>query len=171
MKQIILSALIAVTAMTSAQAQILQIDPIYVGGDVTFNITNGAPLAVTVVCYSLAGSGPYTLANGVTFDLSIPIKLLPAIVLDISGNGQLGPLSVPNRAVPGMQLWFQAAHVDPLANPSITTTNMVPMVVRTPGSALESWGWNNFNQVSNTPTTNGFTQVSAGHEHSVALKQ
>ena len=137
MKHFLLTFLIALTASVSSNAQTLQVDPIFVGGDATFNISNGSPLAVTVVCYSLVGSGPYTLANGLVFDLSMPIKLLPAMVLDISGNGQLGPFSVPNRAVPGMHLWFQAAHVDPLANPSTTTTNMVPITVDAPPPPID----------------------------------
>jgi hypothetical protein len=58
MKQIILSALIAVTAITSTQAQILQIDPIYAGGDATFNVNNGSPFGISVICYSTAGLGP-----------------------------------------------------------------------------------------------------------------
>jgi hypothetical protein len=140
MQYSLLAFLLALAATVSSNAQTLQVDPISVGGDATFNISNGSPLAVTVVCYSLVGSGPYTLANGLIFDLSMPIKLLPAMVLDISGNGQLGPFSVPRRAVPGMHLWFQAVHVDPLANPSTTTTNMVPMVVGAASGSLVSWG-------------------------------
>jgi N6-adenosine-specific RNA methylase IME4 len=167
MKHIILSALIAVTAITSTQAQILQIDPIYVGGDATFNVNNGSPFGISVICYSTAGPGPFTLSNGLTFDLSRPIRLLASIVLDANGSGQLGPLPVPNRAVPGMQVWFQAAHVDSL-NPW-TVTNMVPVIVGAVG-ALESWGSDWYGEVSNTPITNDFTQVATGSQHSVALK-
>ena len=140
MQYSLLAFLLALTATVSSSAQTLQVDQIYVGGDVTFNISNGSPLAVTVVGYSLVGSGSYTSANGLTFDLSRPISKLPAMVLDIHGNGQLGPFSVPNHAVPGMHLWFQAVHVDPLANPSTTTTNMVPMIVGDASGSLVSWG-------------------------------
>ena len=167
MKQIILSALIAITVVASAQAQILQIDPIYVGGDATFNVNNGSPFGISVICYSTAGPGPFTLSNGLTLDLSTPIRLLSSIVLDANGSGQLGPLPVPSRAVPGMQVWFQAAHVDSL-NPW-TVTNMVPVIVGAVG-ALDSWGQNNYLQVTNTPPANDFTQVAAGNNYSVALK-
>jgi N6-adenosine-specific RNA methylase IME4 len=167
MKQIVLSALIAVTAITSAQAQILQIDPIYVGGDATFNVNNGSPFGISVICYSTAGPGPFTLSNGLTLDLSTPIRLLSSIVLDANGSGQLGPLPVPSRAVPGMQVWFQAAHVDSL-NPW-TVTNMVPAIVGAVG-VLDSWGYDSYGQVLDTPTSNDFTQVATGAEHSVALK-
>jgi hypothetical protein len=170
MKYFLLTFLIALTATVSSNAQTLQVDPIYVGGDATFKISNGSPLAVTVVCYSLVGTGPYTLANGLVFDLSMPIRQLQPMVLDISGNGQLGPFSVPNRAVPGMHLWFQAVHVDPLANPSTTTTNMVPIVVGAASGSLVSWGWDCCSQVTDTPAGYDFVQISGGQYHSVALR-
>jgi hypothetical protein len=245
----------------SAGAQTLQVDPIYIGGTAYFEVHNATPDAIAIVCYSTTGTGPFTLANGLTFDLSMPIRQLQPMVVDSLGDGQLGPFPVPSNAVVGMQLWFQAVHIDFWANPGFTTTNMVPITVQNtqnnsptavddntstpesvtvtidvmandsdpdgdainlvsvntpthgtalivsgqieytpltgyvgadsftyviedtfaaqatatvfvdvgPGS-LVSWGRDVENQVSNTPTTNDFTQVAAGDWHSIALR-
>jgi formylglycine-generating enzyme required for sulfatase activity len=130
MKKYILTLLIAVAVLTSAQAQTLQIDPIYVGGTATFEVQNGSPAALAILGYSLVGSGPYSLSNGLVLDLSMPIKTLNPIILDSLGNGSLGPLPVPSTAFAGLQIWFQAVHVDPQTNPSLTTTNMVPITLQ-----------------------------------------
>ena len=136
MKHFLLTFLIALTASVSSNAQTLQIHPIYVGGTATFEVQNGAADALAIICYSLNGSGPYSLANGITLDLSVPIKSLPPFVLDSLGNGTLGPLPVPSPAVAGMQVWFQGVQRDALSNPIYTVTNMVPMIIENPPPLL-----------------------------------
>ncbi|MDG1405709.1 MAG: hypothetical protein P8R35_05785, partial [Planctomycetota bacterium] len=64
MKQTILSILIAVAVITSAPAQTLQVDPMYLGGTATFEVQNGSPGAFAVICYSRHGSGPFSVGNG-----------------------------------------------------------------------------------------------------------
>ena len=130
MKKYILTLSIAVAVLTSAQAQTLQIDPIYVGGTATFEVQNGSPAALAILGYSLVGSGPYSLSNGLVLDLSMPIKTLNPMTLDSLGNGSIGPLPVPSNAIAGLQVWFQAVHIDLQANPSLTTTNMVPITLQ-----------------------------------------
>jgi hypothetical protein len=130
MKHFLLTVLIAITATVSSNAQTLQIDPIYIGGTATFEVQNGSPGAPVIICYSMNGSGPFSLSNGITFDLSMPIKNLNPFNLDSLGNGALGPLPVPSTAVVGQQLWFQAVHIDFWANPFYSVTNMVPVTVQ-----------------------------------------
>ncbi len=129
MKYVLLTFLIALTATVSSNAQTLQIDPMYVGGTATFEVQNGAADALAIICYSLSGSGPYTFANGITLDLSLPINRLPPLVLDSLGNGTLGPFTVPSNAVVGMPVWFQGVQRDALVNPIYTVTNMVPITI------------------------------------------
>jgi hypothetical protein len=129
MKQTILGILIAVAGITSAQAQTLRVDPIYVGGTAYFEVHNGTPAATAIICYSRSGSGPFTLSNGLVLDLSMPIKHLNPFILDALGSGDLGPFPVPNSAVANMQLWFQGVQLDMWANPIYSVTNMVPMTV------------------------------------------
>ena len=38
------------------------------------------------------------------------------------------------------------------------------------GYQIVSWGWNDYGQVSNTPTGYGFVAVAGGGDHSLALK-
>nr|MBC8371689.1 SUMF1/EgtB/PvdO family nonheme iron enzyme [Planctomycetota bacterium] len=131
MKNIILSLVFALAATTATQAQTLQIDPIYEGGIASFEIIGGTPNATAVICYSLAGSGPLVLGNGLTFDLSLPINQFSSIALNNFGSGVLGPFPVPSNVLAGVQVWFQAVHVDIWANPPLTTTNMVPITIQT----------------------------------------
>ncbi len=262
MKHLLLTSLLFLSAAASAEAQTLQIDPIYVGGTATFEVQNGSPAATAFICYSMNGSGPVLLGNGIALDLSTPIKNLSPFILDAFGNGTLGPFPVPSSAVVGMQVWFQGVLLDMWANPIYSVTNMVPITVQsgpnnpptavddnattvenvfavidvmandsdmdgnaislfsvstpTNGSAvingglidytpttgfvgidtftytiedtfgsqatatvfvdvknvgsIVSWGQDFRGQVSNTPTTNDFTQVAAGGFHSVVLK-
>jgi hypothetical protein len=262
MKQTVLSLLIAVAAIASAPAQTLQIDPIYIGGTAAFEVQGGSPNVPAIICYSMNGMGPFTLSNGITFDLSMPIKNLNPFNLDSLGNGTLGPFPVPSMAVVGMQVWFQGVQLDMWANPIYSVTNMVPITVQAmpnnPPTAVDdnasanansvvlidvlfndsdpdgdpisvvsvntptngttlivsgqieytplagyvgadsftyliedtfgaqatatvfvdvvvagplvSWGNDGYGQVSNTPTTNDFTQVGGGANHSVALR-
>jgi hypothetical protein len=132
-------------------------------------VQNGSPGAFAVICYSRHGSGPFSVGNGITLDLSMPIGNIGPFSLDSMGNGTLGPFPVPSIAVYGMQVWFQGVQFDMWANPIYSVTNMVPVIVGAVG-ALASWGRDNYGQVSNTPTANDFIQVSAGWHHSVALK-
>jgi hypothetical protein len=171
MKHFLLAFLIALTATVSSSAQTLQIDPMYIGGTATFEVQNGSPGAPVIICYSMNGSGPFSLSNGITFDLSMPIKNLNSFNLDSLGNGALGPLPVPSTAVVGMQVWFQGLHFDIWSNPGYSVTNMVPItVVQNSPSSLVAWGHDSEGQVADTPTSNDFTQVSAGEYHAVALK-
>ncbi|MDA9860455.1 SUMF1/EgtB/PvdO family nonheme iron enzyme [Planctomycetota bacterium] len=130
MKYFLLTLLLALTATVSSNAQTLQVDPIYIGGTAYFEVHNATPDAIAIVCYSTSGTGPFTLANGLTFDLSMPIRQLQPMVINSLGDGQLGPFPVPSNAVVGMQLWFQAVHLDFWSNPALTTTNMVPITVQ-----------------------------------------
>ena len=107
MKHLLLTLVIALTANTFSNAQTLQIDPIYIGGTAYFEVHNATPDAIAIVCYSTTGTGPFTLANGLTFDLSMPIRQLQPMVVDSLGDRQLGPFPVPSNAVVGMQLLFQ----------------------------------------------------------------
>jgi formylglycine-generating enzyme required for sulfatase activity len=129
MNKYFLLLILAMLFPSQAYSQTLHIAPIYEGGIASFEVDNGTPGSLAIVCYSVAGSGPFTVANGLIFNLSSPINPLQPLVLDGQGSGVLGPFSVPSSAVAGMQVWFQAAHKDTLANPSWTTTNMVPITV------------------------------------------
>jgi hypothetical protein len=60
MKQTILSILLAVAAITSAQAQTLQVDPILERGSATFEIQNGTPALSR--CYWYRRKAPAPLA-------------------------------------------------------------------------------------------------------------
>ncbi|MBC8371400.1 MAG: tandem-95 repeat protein, partial [Planctomycetes bacterium] len=131
MKKLVLALLFAVTSITATQAQTLQVDPLYVGGTAYFEVHNGAPSATAIICYSLNGSGPFTLANGIALDLSMPIKNLNPFILDSLGYGNLGPFPLPSNAVVGMQVWFQGVQLDMWANPIYSVTNMVPVTVQT----------------------------------------
>jgi hypothetical protein len=262
MKYFLLTFLIALTASVASSAQTLQIDPMYIGGTATFEVQNGSPNAAAVICYSMNGVGPFTLSNGITLDLSLPIKNLSPFALNSLGNGTLGPFPLPSNAVVGLQVWFQGVQLDMWANPIYSVTNMVPITVQntpnnpptavddsattpaailvsidvmandsdvdgdsislfsvsaptngiavinggmidyTPATgysgidtftyiiedtfgsqaaatvfidienqySLVSWGRDNANQVSFTPTTNDFIQVEAGGNHSLALR-
>jgi hypothetical protein len=130
MKYFLLTFLIALTATVSSNAQTLQIDPIYIGGTAAFEVQGGSPDAPVIICYSMNGSGPFSLSNGITFDLSMPIKNLNPFNLDSLGNGTLGPFPVPSMASVGMQIWFQGVHLDIWANPVYSVTNMVPITVQ-----------------------------------------
>jgi len=130
LKQTILSMFIAVAAITSAQAQTLHIAPMHIDGTATFEVRNATPDAIAIVCHSTTGTGPFTLANGLTFDLSMPIRQLRPMAIDALGVGRLGPLLVPSSAVVGMQIWFQAVHIDFWSNPVLTITNVVPITVQ-----------------------------------------
>jgi sulfatase modifying factor 1 len=132
MKHFLLTFLIALTATVSSSAQTLQIDPMYIGGTATFEVQNGTPNKIAVICYSLNGSGPFTSSNGITLDLSLPINNLNPFALDAMGNGTLGPFPMPTRAIVGMQVWFQGVQIDALSNPVYTVTNMVPITVDAP---------------------------------------
>ena len=103
----------------------------YIGGIATFEVQDGLPGATVIIGYSLHGSGPVTLPLGITLNLSAPVKELGGFNLDALGNGTLGPLPMPNRAVVGMRVWFQGVEVDFLI-PRFKTTNMVPMTVQAP---------------------------------------
>jgi formylglycine-generating enzyme required for sulfatase activity len=132
MKHFLLTLLIAIAASSFSNAQTLQIDPLYIGGTATFEVQNGTPNTTAVICYSLNGSGPFTLSNGITLDLSLPINSLTPFGLDAQGNGTLGPFPLPASAVVGMQVWFQGVQLDMWANPIYTVTNMVPITVDAP---------------------------------------
>jgi hypothetical protein len=262
MKYFLLTFFIALTATVSSNAQTLQVDPIYIGGTAAFEVQGGTPNGVAIVCYSLNGTGPFTLANGLSLDLSMPIRQLSPMVLNVIGAGYLGPFPTPSSAIVGMQVWFQAVDVNIWSNPTLTATNMVPITVQNipnnpptavddsatvfingvasidvlandgdpdgdaisivavntptngtalivsgqieytplagyvgadsftyviedvfaaqatatvivdvfPGGTLESWGRNDYSQVSGTPGGNDFAQVATGSHHSVALK-
>jgi sulfatase modifying factor 1 len=130
MKHFLLTFLIALTATVASSAQTLQIDPMYIGGAATFEVQGGSPNAAAVICYSMNGVGPFTLSNGITLDLSLPIKNLSPFALNSLGNGTLGPFPLPSNAVAGMQLWFQGVQLDMWANPIYSVTNMVPITVQ-----------------------------------------
>ena len=127
----LLAAIVLSSAFAgSANAQTLQIDPIYVGGTATFEVQNGSPNIPAIICYSMGGSGPVSLGNGITLDLSMPVRSLNPFILDAFGNGTLGPFPVPSSAVVGMQVWFQGVLFDMWANPVYSVTNMVPITVQ-----------------------------------------
>ncbi len=171
MKHLLLTSFLFLSAVASTEAQTLQIDPIYIGGTATFEVQNGSPAATAIICYSMNGSGPVLLGNGIALDLSTPIKNLSPFILDAFGNGTLGPFPVPSSAVVGMQVWFQGVLLDMWTNPVYSVTNMVPITVQSsPNNSIVSWGQDVFGQVSDTPTSSDFTQVSAGSAHSAALK-
>ncbi|MDG1405484.1 MAG: RCC1 domain-containing protein, partial [Planctomycetota bacterium] len=150
--------------------QTLQVDPIYIDGAAVFEVQGGSPGATAIICYSMNGMGPFTLGNGITLDLSMPINNLRPFILNSLGNGALGPFPVPSSAVIGLQLWFQGVQLDMWATPIYSVTNVVPITVQQPAPILVSWGRNSIGQVSDTPTTNGFAQVAGGYSYSVALK-
>ncbi|MDP6963080.1 MAG: SUMF1/EgtB/PvdO family nonheme iron enzyme [Planctomycetota bacterium] len=131
MKNLLLTIVIAFTAISTTQAQTLQIDPLYVGGTAYFEVQNGAPDATAIICYSINGSGPFSFNNGITLDLSMPIKSLNPFILDSLGNGNLGPFPLPSNAVVGMQVWFQGVQLNMWTNPIYSVTNMVPVTVQT----------------------------------------
>ncbi len=130
MKHLLLTSFLFLSAVASAEAQTLQIDPIYIGGTATFEVQNGSPAATAIICYSMNGSGPVLLGNGIALDLSTPIKNLSPFILDAFGNGTLGPFPVPSSAVVGMQVWFQGVLLDMWTNPVYSVTNMVPITVQ-----------------------------------------
>ena len=130
MKHSLLTLLLALAASVSSSAQTLQVDPIYIGGTAYFEVQGGTPGGVAIVCYSINGTGPFTLANGLSLDLSMPIKQLSPMVLNGIGNGSLGPFPIPSSAIVGMQVWFQAVDVNIWGNPTLTATNMVPVTVQ-----------------------------------------
>jgi len=130
MKHSLLSLLLALAATVSSNAQTLQVDPIYIGGTATFEVHNGSPGATAIICYSRNGIGPYSLSNGITLDLSLPIGRLNPFALDSLGNGTLGPFPLPSNAVVGMQVWFQGVQLDIWATPIYSVTNMVPITVQ-----------------------------------------
>ncbi|MDA9860540.1 Ig-like domain-containing protein [Planctomycetota bacterium] len=130
MKHFLLTFFIALAATVSSNAQTLQVDPIYIGEIATFEVQNGSPNSPTIICYSMNGSGPFSLSNGITLDLSMPIRNLNPFNLDSLGNGTLGPFPVPSNAVVGMQVWFQGVQLDMWATPIYSVTNMVPITVQ-----------------------------------------
>jgi len=125
MKAIILSVILALLTVGTVSAQTLQVDPIFGGSTVSFEIANGTPGAEVVVCYSLVGSGPFVRGSGLILDLSLPIRQLAPITLDQLGGGILGPLAVPSGTYVGQAVWFQAVQIDLFSNPAMTTTNLV----------------------------------------------
>ena len=168
MKHILLTFLIALTVHVYSNAQTLQIDPVHEGGTVTIEVLNGIPDAAIFTCYSVSGAGPHTLGNGVTLDLSAPIRYIDAFYLDALGNGIKGPFPLPNKALAGQQLYVQAVQYH-WSSPVIEVTNMVPIVVGAGGGSLVLWGADWDGQVTDTPPGNDFTQVAAGAGHCVAL--
>jgi hypothetical protein len=63
MKYFLLTFFIALAATVSSNAQTLQVDPIYIGGTAAFEVQGGTPGGVAIVCYSMNGTGPFTLAS------------------------------------------------------------------------------------------------------------
>jgi len=167
MQKYFLSPLLAFALSPALFAQTLQIDPVYIGGTITFEVQNGSPDAWAGICYSRNGSGPTNLGNGITLNLSMPIKTLGPFTLDSAGNGALGPLPVPSSATAGMQVWCQGIQ---FANSIYSVTNMVPVTVEQDAYSLVAWGYDNHGQVSNTPSGNDFVQVAAGYQSFHALK-
>ena len=131
MKQTILSILLAVAAITSAQAQTLQVDPILERGSATFEIQNGTPGAKSMLLVSTQGPGPISLPQlGVDIDLTLPIQNLPMENVDALGfSYNTRSYAVPANVLIGRQIWFQGIQLDIRANPAFTVTNMVPITV------------------------------------------
>jgi formylglycine-generating enzyme required for sulfatase activity len=131
MKQTILSILLAVAAITSAQAQTLQVDPILERGSATFEIQNGTPGAKSMLLVSTQGPGPISLPQlGVDIDLTLPIQNLPMENVDALGfSYNTRSYAVPANVLIGRQIWFQGIQLDFRANPAFTVTNMVPITV------------------------------------------
>ncbi|MBC8371857.1 MAG: SUMF1/EgtB/PvdO family nonheme iron enzyme, partial [Planctomycetes bacterium] len=129
MKCVTLAFLFAAMLNIAVNGQTLQVDPIFVGGNVSFDVTDGTPNGSSIVCYSTIGSGPFIAPNGLTLDLSTPIGQLRSMALDNFGNGALGPFAVPSSVSAGSLLWFQAVDVNISGNPNLRTTNMVPITV------------------------------------------
>jgi formylglycine-generating enzyme required for sulfatase activity len=130
MKHFLLTLLLALAASSFSNAQTLQVDPIYIGGTAAFEVQGGTPGGVAIVCYSINGTGPFTLANGLSLDLSMPIKQLSPMVLNGIGAGYLGPFPTPSSAIVGMQVWFQAVDVNIWGSQILSATNMVPITVQ-----------------------------------------
>jgi formylglycine-generating enzyme required for sulfatase activity len=131
MKQTTLSILLAVAAITSAQAQTLQVDPILERGSATFEIQNGTPGAKSMLLISTQGPGPISLPQlGVDIDLTLPIQNLPMENVDALGfSYNTRSYAVPANVLIGRQIWFQGIQLDIRANPAFTMTNMVPITV------------------------------------------
>lgn len=130
MKNILLCSLLVVVTAVLAPAQTLQIDPVHEGGTVTMEVLNGTPGAYIFICYSTNGTGPHTWGNGVTLDLSMPIRYLNSFFrLDSLGNGTKGPFLLPSGALAGQQAYVQGLQYDWLTS-LITVTNMVPVTVQ-----------------------------------------
>ncbi len=123
---LVVAALLPSTVFSQAT---LSIDPVYEGGTATFHIDNGVAKGVVVLFYSLAGTGPTTMPNGLSLDLSMPIGHLDAFQLSAQGQGGLGPLPVPNSMSVGTQVWVQGVHINIWGLPSLELTNMVPVTV------------------------------------------
>ena len=172
MKHLLFSFLTFFFATVYAEAQTLQVDPILERGQATFEIQNGTPGAHSILMISTQGSGPFSTQLGVVIDLTPPIQRLPFATVDALGfSYNTRSYSVPENVLAGRQLWFQGIQLDVRSSTPFTVTNMVPITVQdAPSGGLVSWGSDFYGQVSDTPTTNAFAQVSAGQWHSVALK-
>ncbi len=107
----------------------LSIDPIFKGGEITFQIDYGAPDAWIFLCYSKSGPGPITLPSGLILDLTEPIKQIDPFQLDGVGSGNLGPLSIPKTLSVGTEVWFQGVEYDMWSVPAHQATNMVPLIL------------------------------------------
>jgi formylglycine-generating enzyme required for sulfatase activity len=130
MKQTILSIFLTVAAITSAQAQTLQVDPILERGSATFEIQNGTPGAKSILMVSTQGPGPISTNMGVDLDLTLPIQNLPMENVDALGfSYNTRSYAVPANVLIGRQIWFQGIQLDVRANPVFTVTNMVPITV------------------------------------------
>ena len=85
----------------------LVVSPLQVGGTATFVITEAPPSSQFFLCYSLSPAEPYWInKHALLLFLNSPSSL-PAISLDVSGAGVLGPMAVPPRIAAGTKVSFQ----------------------------------------------------------------
>jgi formylglycine-generating enzyme required for sulfatase activity len=128
-KTLLLMVLLATTAPSSV-AQTLDVDPLFAGGVVGFEVHNATPGSLAFFCFSQTGAGPHVFANGLSLELSLPIKLVSLSVVDTNGDAAIGPFSVPSAAPIGFELWFQAVFQNTSSSPVWSASNMVASTIR-----------------------------------------
>lgn len=132
MKSFFLALIVTTVGWTPIVAQNLQVSSLNLDSTASFQVDSGTPGATLIICYSNNGTGPFTLANGIVLDLSLPIKSLSPFTLNVLGEGTLGPLRIPRNALFGMDVWFQGVQLDIWSNPIYSVTNTVHATVGAP---------------------------------------
>ncbi|MDP7559361.1 MAG: lectin-like protein, partial [Planctomycetota bacterium] len=115
--------------LPSDDQYVLEVDPLFflsIGGLANFQVIDARPFSLCHVLYSLTGSGPTTLLNGLQLDLTPPATPFAALFVSGLGHGSR-TVQVPLTAPMGAQVWFQAIEFDS-GSPTRMSNNLLRLL-------------------------------------------